>query len=279
MGGTASGWSKVMTFLSGRVALVTGASRGIGRGIAVGLGEAGATVFVTGRSTDRSPGDLDGTVDRTAAEVDAAGGHGVAVACDHRDDEAVAAVFARVQADHGRLDVLVNNAQASPPQRVLWSGMPFWEVPAQVWDDLIDIGLRSHFIASARAVPVMLAAGRGLIINIASHSAAAGKKPGGRSIVPYSVAKAGLHRLTSDMATDLDGTGVTVVEVWPHATRTEGVLAAPEVFGDVTGWREPILTGRILAALIGAGNWEQRHGQALDLRLLADELGVPWGTP
>jgi NAD(P)-dependent dehydrogenase (short-subunit alcohol dehydrogenase family) len=267
-----------MTTLSGTVAVVTGASRGIGRGIAVGLGEAGATVYVTGRSTDRSPGELTGTVDRTASEVDAAGGHGVAVACDHRDDEAVAALFARVQADHGRLDVLVNNAQASPPQRVLWSGMRFWEVPAQLWDDLIDIGLRSHFVASARAVPVMLAGGRGLIINIASHYATTGKTPGDDSIVPYSVAKAGLHRLTSDMATDLDGTGISVIEVWPRATRTEGALAASDVLGDMSRWHEPILTGRILAALIGAGNWQQRHGQTLDERPLADELGVPWMT-
>jgi NAD(P)-dependent dehydrogenase (short-subunit alcohol dehydrogenase family) len=265
-----------MTTLSGIVAVVTGASRGIGRGIALGLGEAGATVYVTGRSTDASPGKLSGTVDRTAAEINASGGRGVAVACDHRDDDAVAALFDRVRAEQGRLDVLVNNAQASPPQPVLWSGMPFWQVPTRLWDDLVDVGLRSHFVASARAMPVMLAGGRGLIINIASHYAVTGKTPGDDSIVPYSVAKAGLHRLTFDMATDLEGTGVTVVEVWPPGTRTEGVLAAPEMFGDLSVWREPILTGRVLAALIAAGDWPNRHGQALRLKALAEDLGVPW---
>lgn len=97
-------------------------------------------------------------------------------------------------------------------------------------------------------------------------------------IISYSVGKAGLHRLTADMAAELAGTGITVIEVWPRATRTEGVLAAPETFGDLTGWHEPVLTGRVLAALIAAGDWPARHGQALDLRPLADELGVPWDS-
>jgi len=262
-----------MGSLSGIVAVVTGGSRGIGRGIALGLGEAGATVYVTGRST----GDLPGTVDSTAAEVDAVGGHGIAVICDHRDDEAAMAVFERVRAEQGRLDVLVNNAQGSPPQPVLWGGTPFWQLSPHLWDDLVDVGLRSHFVASALAVPLMLTRERGLIINVASHGAVNGKKPGGRVILPYSVAKAGLHRLTSDMAAELDGTGITVVEVWPHATRTEAVMAAAETFGDLTQWQEPVLTGRVLAALIAAGRWPERHGQALDLRPLADELGVTWG--
>jgi NAD(P)-dependent dehydrogenase (short-subunit alcohol dehydrogenase family) len=274
--GTKDGSGGIAT-LDGIVAVVTGASRGLGRGIALGLGEAGATVYVTGRSTDAAPGELPGTVGDTAGAVDAAGGHGVAVVCDHRDDDAVAGVFNRIRAEQGRLDVLVNNAQASPPQPVLWGGVPFWQLPTHLWDDLLEVGLRSHFVASARAVPVMVAGGRGLIINVASHSAINGKKPGGGgAILPYSVAKAGLHRLTSDMAAELDGTAITVVEVWPHATRTEGVLAAPQTFGDLASWHEPILTGRVLAALIAAHNWPERHGQALDLRALADELGVPW---
>jgi NAD(P)-dependent dehydrogenase (short-subunit alcohol dehydrogenase family) len=267
-----------MGMLDGTVAVVTGASRGIGRGIAIGLGEAGATVYVTGRSTADTPGELPGTVDHTAAEVDAAGGHGVAVACDHRDDAAVTALFDRVRAEQGRVDVLVNNALGSPPQSVLWGGTPFWQLPLHLWDDLIDVGLRSHFVASARAVPMMLAGGRGLIINVASHGAINGKKRGSVVIMPYSVGKAGLHRLTADMAAELDGTGVTVVEVWPHATRTEGVLAAPGTFGDLAAWQQPVLSGRVLAAFIAAGDWPARHGQALDLRPLADELGVPWGA-
>jgi len=179
------------------------------------------------------------------------------------------------------LDVLVNNVQATPPHPVLWAGTPFWELPTQLWDDLLDVGLRSHFVASARAVPVMMAGGRGLIINVASSYAANAKTPGDDAIVSYSVAKAGLHRLTSDMAVDLDGTGISVVEVWPRATRTESAVAAQEFYGDVLSrFLEPVVNGRILAALIAAGNWPARHGQALDLRPLADELGVPLGiTP
>jgi dehydrogenase/reductase SDR family protein 1 len=110
--------------LSGTIAVVTGASRGLGKGIALGLGEAGATVYVTGRSTSGSPSDLAGTIDQTAAEVTRLGGVGIAARCDHRVDAEVEAVFARVRKEQGRLDVLVNNAFASPPQNVLWGGGP-----------------------------------------------------------------------------------------------------------------------------------------------------------
>lgn len=113
--------------LKERVAVVTGASRGLGRGIALGLGEAGATVYVTGRSTNTRAGELPGTIDETAAEITRLGGRGIAVRCDHRVDEEVEALFDRVRSEQRRLDLLVNNAFASPDQRVLWGGQRFWE--------------------------------------------------------------------------------------------------------------------------------------------------------
>ena len=244
--------------LHGTVSVVTGASRGVGRGIPIGLGEAGATVYVTGRSTSAVPGNLPGTVEQAGAEVTAAGGRGIGVRCDHRDDGQVAAVFARVLAEQGRIDVLVNNAFGSPPQSGLWGGGPFWTLPTRLWDEVIDVGLRSHFIAAAHAAAAMVDRGRGLIVKVASHFAATGKTPRSPVLIPYSVGKAGLHRLTADIAAELDGTGVAVVELWPHPTRTEGVLADSTVFGDVSGWDDPVHTGRVLAGFVAAGHWTAR---------------------
>jgi dehydrogenase/reductase SDR family protein 1 len=163
----------VMDALRDKVAVVTGASRGIGKGIALGLGEAGATVYVTGRSTRQDAGSLPGTIDETAVAVTKLGGVGIAVRCDHRIDGDVEAVFRRVRHEYGRLDYLVNNAFASPEQRVLWSGLPFWQLPISIWDDLLAVGLRSHFVASRFAVPLMLEQGEGVIVNVSSHAAAA----------------------------------------------------------------------------------------------------------
>jgi dehydrogenase/reductase SDR family member 1 len=260
--------------LRGKVAVVTGASRGLGKGIAIGLGEAGATVYVTGRSTSRRPGSLPGTIEETADEVTGAGGEGKPVRCDHADDADVSALFQQVESEQGRIDVLVNNAFASPEQRVLWGAARFWEIPLELWDDIIAVGLRSHFVAARHAVPLMLRGGGGLVLNVASHYAESGKKPGSKVLVSYSVCKAALRRLTSDLAAELDGTGVAVVEVWPPATTTEGVLADSDVFGDLSRWLPPLFTGRVVAALAAEGNGS-RSGGAFAITELADELGVP----
>ncbi|HZV08861.1 MAG TPA: SDR family NAD(P)-dependent oxidoreductase, partial [Novosphingobium sp.] len=149
-----------------KVALVTGASRGAGRGIARGLGELGYTVYVTGRTL--SPGDargwdgsvLPGTVSETAAEVTAAGGRGIAVVCDHADDAQVAALFARIAADEGRLDVLVNNATYIHPQLI--EKMPFWEKDLDAVK-ILEVGLRSAYVASWHAARIMVPQGSGVI--------------------------------------------------------------------------------------------------------------------
>lgn len=259
---------------SGKVAVVTGASRGLGKGIALGLGEVGATVYVTGRSTSASGSRLRGTIDETAAEITRLGGEGIAVRCDHRVDTDVETLFARVRHERGRLDILVNNAFASPEQRLLWSGQRFWEIPTALWDDLIDVGLRSHFVAAWYAVPMMIEQGRGLVINVASHAAGRPKTATSRVILPYSVCKAGLHRLSADMAVELRDTGVAVVSVWPPASTTEGVLAQPDVFGDLSGWKPPLFTGRVVAALAATDDVLARSGEALVIDDLARELGI-----
>jgi dehydrogenase/reductase SDR family member 1 len=257
-----------------KVAVVTGASRGLGKGIALGLGEAGAIVYVTGRSTGASETSLPGTIEATATEISRLGGEGIAVRCDHRIDSDVEAVFNRVRREHGRLDLLVNNAFASPEQRVLWGGRRFWELPIALWDDLVDVGLRSHFVASRYAAPIMIEQGHGLIINVASHAAGRPKSEKSRVILPYSVSKAGLHRLSADMAVELRATGVAVASVWPPASKTEGVLTQPEVFADVNAWRAPIFTGRVIVALVARGDAHARTGEALVVEDLAEALGV-----
>ncbi len=263
--------------LTGKVALVTGASRGIGKGIALGLGEAGATVYLTGRSEHEGDGALPGSLTATARQVTEAGGLGIPVRCDHRLDQEVEQLFVRVARERGHLDLLVNNALGSPPQRVLWGGHRFWEVPISLWDDLIDVGLRSHYVAAWHAVQLMIPQRNGLIVNVASHAAGKGKSPRSRVLTAYSVGKAGLHRLGLDLANELRDFGIAVVSVWPPASRTEGVLAEKEVFGDLSEWKEPIFTGRVVAALAASPDMLARSGSALVVEDLAHELGVNSG--
>jgi dehydrogenase/reductase SDR family protein 1 len=202
------------------------------------------------------------------------GGRGIAVRCDHRVDPEVEALFARVRNEQGHVDVLVNNALGSPEQRTLWGGQRFWQIPIALWDDLIDVGLRSHFVAARCAVPAMIERGSGMIINVASHAADRVKTPQSRVILPYSVGKAGVHRLSADMAAELLDRGVAVLSIWPPASRTEGVLDQPDVFGDVSQWRPPLFTGRVVAALVASGDCLDRSGQALVIEDLAKEFGV-----
>ncbi|XP_066467142.1 dehydrogenase/reductase SDR family member 1-like [Tiliqua scincoides] len=202
--------------LSGRVCVVTGASRGIGKGIALQLSEAGATVYITGRTRD--------SLERAAAEVRGRGGRCVPVVCDSSREEEVAALFERVRSEQeGRLDLLVNNAFSGVSAIGAASGMPFWESETSLWDEINNTGLRGHYICAVYAARLMVPAGRGLIVIISSAG-------GLRYMfdVPYGVGKAACDRLATDCAVELRPFGVACVALWPGHVRTESLQKEAE---------------------------------------------------
>jgi len=240
------------------VALVTGASRGIGRGVALALSDAGMTVYATGRTA----------IDDTAGLAADRGGRVVPLLCDHRDDLAVERVFRTIEADAGRLDVLVNNATILPDLGLLFSDRPFWELQPDAWDDLMTVGLRSHFIASQYAARIMIRQGKGLIVNISS--AGAKTKIG---IVPYGVGKAALDHLTCEMAAELRAHGVGVVSLWPPPSKTEGMLADADEDTNTAAWSSTEFTGRVIAVLAEEDPL-RRSGDVLSARALGADLGI-----
>jgi dehydrogenase/reductase SDR family protein 1 len=258
-----------MQMLKGKVAVVTGASRGVGKGIALGLGEAGATVYVTGRTVAQGTAAFPGTIGETADAVTRLGGRGVPVRCDHRDDAQVQELFARVSDDEGRLDLLVNNA-FSLPTGVVPIG-PFWELPVEMWDHAHTVGFRSHYVGARLAVPLMLERRHGLIINISSEGAV-------RYFfnAAYHAAKAGLDKLSCDMAYELRPHGIAVVSLWPQLTLTEQVAALPQLY-DHRKASSPIYNGRIVAALAADPEVMHKSGRVLGVFELAGEYRVSDG--
>lgn len=260
-----------------KVALVTGASRGAGRGIARGFGELGYTVYVTGRTT--TPGDalgwdgsvLPGTVSETAAEVTVAGGKGIAVVCDHGDDAQVAALFDQIVQEQGRLDVLVNNATYIHSQLI--EPKPFWEKGLDAVR-ILDIGLRSAYVASWHAARIMVPQGSGTI--------AFGSSFGGSCYMhgpAYGAQKAGIDKFAHDMEHDLRGTGVTAVSIWMGPLVTERSVIAretnPEQYESfIASAENPEFTAHIIDAISRAPNRDTLSGQTLIGAEIARELGV-----
>jgi NAD(P)-dependent dehydrogenase (short-subunit alcohol dehydrogenase family) len=262
------------------VALVTGASRGAGRGIALELGGAGATVYVSGRSVDGAPttDNVPGTIDEVARHVTSRGGRGIAVRCDHTADTDVEALFGRIRNDHGRLDILVNN---------VWGGyensecrplplVPFWEQPFHQWDGMFTAGVRAHLAARCLAVPLMLPRRRGLIV---STTANLDPLPYLRNLF-YDVSKSAVARMTWAIAQELREHGIAAVAVAPGFMRTERVVeafrraGASEALNGPGGPKETTAyLGRAIVALASDARILDKSGQLLEVGTLAREYG------
>ena len=253
--------------LKGKIAVVTGSSRGIGRGIAVGLGEKGATVYITGRSKGEGPL----TIGETAEMVNEAGGLGIPVAIDLADDKQIEALYGQIDQEHGRLDIHVNNAFKIPNPPV-WGGK-FWEHPIQVWDDQVGIGLRAAYVASVHAARLMMRNNSlKLIVNISSS----GSERYALS-ASYGVAKMGTDRLTRDFAVEGKEDGLCVIGLWPSQVLTEFILESIDK-GDIELDEEnsetPLYTGRVIAALATNEDRFERNGQVLTTAELALHYGI-----
>lgn len=262
-----------MVDLTGTVAVVSGASRGVGKGVALGLGEAGATVYVSGRTAREGAGveGLPGTVYRTAEEVQKLGGQGIPVLCDHRNDRDVEALFAQVMRDCGRIDVLVNNVWGGYENLVAndryIETFPFWEQPIERWDSMFAAGVRAHYVSSVLAAKAMSRQRSGLIVTISYW--AARKFMGSPA---YGAAKAADDKLARDMAEQLRDYNVASIGLYPGVVRTENVLRYAD-YMDLSNSESPQFDGRAVAALAADPNIMSKTGQILLAAEVAQEYG------
>ena len=267
-----------MSLLKGKVAVVTGASRGIGRGIALALAEQGATVYVTGRTVTPGTHYLPGTVGETAAQCTArgiaSGGSGIAVAVDHADDKMVAALFAQVAREQGRLDILVNNAFSLPED--LTEPKPFWEKPLSNWE-MVDVGVRSNFTASWHAAHLMVPQKSGLIVAISGYVGVTYTYG-----VVFGTCKSAVDRMARDMAIELQPHGVSSLSLWQGLTFTEraqrNLSLDPEmkkrtVTNPLIGCT-PEFPGRVIAALATDPQLMKRTGGTFITAEVARDYGV-----
>lgn len=245
-----------MQRLDGKVALVTGASRGVGKGIALELADAGATVYITGRVVE---------------DMKYLSGKGIAIECDHRDDEQVRAAFRRIADEQGRLDVLVNNVWGGY-ENMLEDGeftwpRPFWQQPLWRWDAMFQAGVRAHYVASQLSARVMVTQLSGLIVNVSFWAA---QKHLGN--VAYGVSKAATDKLTADTSHELRELNVAVVSLYPGLVRTEKVMQAAEWL-DLSNSESPRFIGRAVVALASDARVMERTGRVLIAAGLAREYG------
>ncbi|MFI6283523.1 SDR family oxidoreductase [Streptomyces sp. NPDC051018] len=270
--------------LSGKVALVAGATRGAGRAIAVQLGAAGATVYATGRTTRARVSEMGRateTIEETAELVDAAGGRGIAVPTDHLEVERVRDLVAAIDRDHGRLDILVND---------VWGGNPLLDFDTRMWDvdldrglRMLDLGVKSHIITSSVALPLLVREPGGLVVEVTDGTARTNR--GFRENFYYDLAKNGPIRMAYILGEELKSVGGTAVAVTPGFLRSEEML---DTFGVTEeNWRDgiakerhwalsesPLYIGRGVAALAADPGRDRWNGRSLDSGQLAREYGL-----
>lgn len=254
-----------------RVIVVTGASRGAGKGIAVALGGTGATVYVTGRSRNEGDAPLPGTVFATADEITRRGGRGIAVVCDHANDAEVKALFGQVEREQGRLDILVNNAIALPDE--LTRKGPFWEKSLAMLS-LLEVGMRSSYVASYYAAPLLLKSRCGLLVNTSSF--------GGRCFMhgpAYGAGKAAVDKMAHDMAVEFKPHGVAAISLWLGLLKSERTLAVaaaePGLYGKALAMAESTeFAGLVIDALANDPGRMAKSGKVLVAAELAREYGI-----
>lgn len=247
--------------LAGKVAVVAGATRGVGLGVAVELGAAGAKVYALGRTLRAGEGERGGSLEETVAQIEALGGEGIAVACDASDDGFLGDFFERIRGDERRLDVLVNSV-FSATRLAPYIGKRFWETPSSIWQSVVDLGARTAFYASRHAAPLMIETahkhgGTSLIVNVTGRASVRY-----RYNVVYGVGKSATERLTRDMALDLKEHRVAAVSIWPNGHSADA--EHPETMR---------YSGRAVAALAGDFELMARSGR----HYWSADLGADYG--
>lgn len=253
------------------VVVVTGASRGAGKGIALALGGKGAIVYVTGRTLNEGDAPLPGTVQATADEINQRGGVGIAVICDHSDDEQVKQLFEQVEREQGRLDILVNNALLVP-EGLVEKG-PFWQKPLAL-QDILNVGMRSTYVASYYAAPLLVKSGGGLVVNTSSF--------GGRCYMhgpAYGAGKAAVDKMAHDMAVDFKPFNVAVISLWMGLLKTERTTRVfesdPELYAPMEATAESAeFSGLVIWALANDPKLMARSGKIW----VGAELGLEYGV-
>ena len=270
-----------MKKLAGKVAVITGASRGIGKGVALGLAAQGATVYVTGRTEndDGLPGFQKGTtIHKTVEEVNCMGGVGVAHRCDFSRDDDIRALFERVKSERGRLDILVTNAWAGAKHVVnnyFWN-TSFWKQPIALLDDFFAVGMRSGYLCSQYAAGLMTEQKNGLIVNISRHAARQ------YLINPvHGIIKAAIDKMTADTAHELKEYGVRVFSLYPGSVATEGMreMAKYDSSMKVDEMESPQFVGMCVAALALDDKAIQQSGAVLLTAEIARRYGPRLSAP
>lgn len=256
---------------NGKVAVVTGASRGAGGGIARALGAAGYTVYITGRTVATGTNPLPGTIGETAAKVTELGGKGIAVQVDHSDDTQVAALFDRVRQEQGRLDILVNNAAAITSDLI--APEPFWKKPLSMVD-IINVGLRSSYVASYYGAPLLAETPGSLVVFTSSFGADCYMHG-----PAYGAQKAGADKMAADMAVDFREDDVATVSIWMGMLKTERTAditedTKPDYAAFLANAETPEFTGDMIVALHNSDERMALSGQTLIGAELAQRLGV-----